>query len=49
VPFHVLNRAVGRRVVFQSAADYEGFIDSVAEMLWIRRMRICGYCVMPNH
>ena len=49
LPFHVLNRAVGRRAVFQSAADYEGFIDSVAETLRIRRMRICGYCVMPNH
>jgi len=49
VPFHVLNRAVGRRTVFESAADYEGFIETVAETLRIRRMRICGYCVMPSH
>jgi putative transposase len=49
LPFHVLNRAVGRRTVFESAGDYEGFIDSIAETLRIRRMRICGYCAMPNH
>jgi len=49
VPFHVLNRAVGRRTVFESTADYEGFIETVAETHRIRRMRICGYCVMPNH
>ncbi len=49
VPFHVLNRAVGRRTVFESATDYEGFIQTFAETLRIRRMRICGYCVMPNH
>jgi putative transposase len=49
VPFHVLNRPVGRRTVFESAADYAGFIETVAETLRSRRMRICGYCVMPNH
>lgn len=49
LPFHVLNRAVGRRTIFTSAADYECFIETVAETLRTRRMRICGYCVMPNH
>ncbi len=49
LPFHVLNRAVGRRTIFPSAADYECFIETVAETLRTRRMRICGYCVMPNH
>lgn len=49
LPFHVLNRAVGRRTVFRSGADYEGFIETVVETLRTRRMRICGYCVMPNH
>jgi len=49
VPFHVLNRAVGRRTIFESAADYECFIETVAETLRIRPMRICGYCVMPSH
>ena len=49
LPFHVLNRAVGRRNVFESAADYACYIDVVAEALRTRPMRICGYCVMPNH
>ena len=49
LPFHVLNRAVGRRTVFESTADYSVFVDVVAEALRTRPMRICGYCVMPNH
>jgi putative transposase len=49
LPFHVLNRAVGRRTVFESAADYSEFVNVLAEALRTRPMRICGYCVMPNH
>jgi len=49
LPFHVLNRAVGRRTIFESAGDYTAFVDIVAEALRTRPMRICGYCVMPNH
>lgn len=49
LPFHVLNRAVGRRTVFATGSDYEAFVEVVSETLRTRRMRICGYCVMPNH
>jgi REP element-mobilizing transposase RayT len=49
LPFHVLNRAVGRRKVFESPADYMAFGDAVSEALRTRPMRICSYCVMPNH
>jgi putative transposase len=49
VPFHVLNRAVGRRTLFASPADYEAFTESVAEAMRTRPMRVCAYCVMPNH
>jgi len=47
--FHVLNRSVGRRTLFASASDYVCFIDAIAEALHTRPMRICSYCVMPNH
>ena len=49
MPYHVLNRAVGRRKVFASRADYAACIEAIAEALRTRPMRICGYCVMPNH
>lgn len=49
MPFHVLNRAVGRRSVFQSRGDYAAFIETFAETLRTRPIRVCGYCVMPNH
>jgi hypothetical protein len=31
VPFHVLNRAGGRRNFFESTADDEGVVETVAE------------------
>jgi putative transposase len=49
MPFHVLNRAVGRRKVFDSSADFVAFVDAMGEALRTRPMRICSYCVMPNH
>jgi putative transposase len=49
MPFHVLNRSVGRRRVFQSRGDYVAFIETFAETLRTRPIRVCGYCVMPNH
>lgn len=32
-----------------SSADYVAFVETVAEALRTRPMRICGSCVMPNH
>ena len=47
--FHVLNRAVGRRTLFSKEADYLAFERVLEETLRTRPMRICAYCVMPNH
>jgi len=47
--FHVLNRGVGRRALFETDADYEAFERVLDETLRIRRLRICAYCLMPNH
>jgi REP element-mobilizing transposase RayT len=47
--FHVLNRGVNRRTLFFDAGDYEAFIVDVLETLRTRPMRICSYCIMPNH
>jgi putative transposase len=47
--FHVLNRGVGRRTLFEKAADYLAFLNVFTETLRTRPMRICAYCLMPNH
>ena len=47
--FHVLNRGVGRMKLFRKDADYRAFEAVVEETLDKRPMRICGYCLMPNH
>jgi putative transposase len=47
--YHVLNRGVGRNRLFFKEADYVAFEEIMAETLAVRPMRICAYCLMPNH
>jgi putative transposase len=47
--FRVLNRGVGRRTLFDKDTDYAAFEHVVEETLRIRPMRLCAYCLMPNH
>ncbi len=47
--FHVLNRGVGRRKLFRTDRDYQAFENVLIETLALRPMRLCAYCLMPNH
>jgi putative transposase len=47
--FHVLNRGIARMQVFEKAGDYEAFERILSETLQETPMRICAYCVLPNH
>ena len=47
--FHVLNRGVGRMRLFYKDADYIAFENHVERTLETCPMRICSYCLMPNH
>src|SRR5271157_1427717 len=44
--FHVLNRGVGRRVLFTKDEDFLAFERVVEETLRTRRVRLCAYCLM---
>lgn len=47
--FHVLNRGVGRRTLFDKAGDYLAFERVLEETPRTRPMRIRADCLMPNH
>jgi putative transposase len=47
--YHVMNRGVGRRGIFQKPEDYAAFERVLAEALARVPLRILGYCLMPNH
>jgi len=47
--YHVLNRANGRREIFQTSGDYRAFADALAEIQDRVSMRILAWCLMPNH
>jgi len=50
IAYHVMNRASGRLDLFQDAGDYEAF-ERVLSQAIAREpaVRVCGYCLMPNH
>jgi len=47
--FHVINRGVGRQQLFFDDDDYLALEQVVADTLDKKPMRICSYCLMPNH
>jgi putative transposase len=47
--FHVLNRGVGRMELFSKEKDFAAFDGLLEETLASRPVRVCAYCVMPNH
>jgi putative transposase len=47
--YHVLNRANGKRRIFESDRDYLAFERVLAEVQERIPMRILAWCVMPNH
>jgi putative transposase len=47
--FHVLNRGIARMQVFEKREDYEAFERTLCETLAHAPMRICAYCLLPNH
>lgn len=47
--YHVLNRGVGRLRLFSDPRDYEAFLEILDETLAKFPLRICGFCLLPNH
>jgi putative transposase len=47
--FHVLNRAIARVAMFEKDQDFNAFQRILCETLQQRPMRVCAYCILPNH
>lgn len=47
--YHVLNRGDARSEVIHKPADYDAFLDAVAESGVRVPDRLLAYCLMPNH
>lgn len=47
--FHVLNRAVGRRQIFDGDGDYAAFERVMQQALERTPVRLLSFCLMPNH
>jgi putative transposase len=47
--YHVLNRGNAGKAVFRKAADFEAFLNLLAEAGERMPMRLLSFCLMPNH
>lgn len=47
--YHVLNRGLEKRRIFQNNSDYDGFIKRLLEIYRRFDIVIYAYCLMPNH
>jgi putative transposase len=47
--YHVLNRGNGGAVVFHKDADYQAFLDLLADAKARYPVEVLGFCLMPNH
>jgi putative transposase len=48
--YHVMNRTSSKIDLFEDAGDYEAFLRVLSEASQRGRgMRVCAYCLMPNH
>ena len=47
--FHVMNRAVQKRRLFEVASDYEAFMRCLAFAHARVPVALLAYCIMPNH
>jgi len=47
--YHVINRGNGRVTVFHKPQDYEAFLSLLVEAKKRHRVKIFGFCLMPNH
>ena len=46
---HVINRGNNRQNVFRKAADFQAFLESVADLKERKRFELYGYCLLNNH
>ncbi len=49
VIYHALNRGNRREAVFHKPADYDAFLEAIADARRRIPLDLFGYCLMPNH
>ena len=47
--YHIVNRGVERRIVFEEASDYERFVELMSFYAKSFGITIHNYCLMSNH
>ena len=47
--YHVINRGNNRQDVFRKEADFQAFLQALADLKTRKPFELYGYCLMGNH
>ena len=47
--YHVVNREIGRQILFEKKGDYVRFLDTLRRYLKEEPFELIAYCLMENH
>lgn len=48
-PLHIVQRGHNRRLVFKTNSDYRYYLNNLLAAKGDLKIRVLGYCLMPNH
>ena len=47
--YHVVNRGIGKQILFEDEEDYERFLDTLKRYQKEEPFDLIAYCLMDNH
>jgi len=47
--YHVMNRGQFRRNIFMEDKGRQSFLDLLADIAWLWKVKVYAYCLMDNH
>lgn len=47
--YHVINRGIGKQILFEESEDYQRFLETLKRYAEEEKFEIISYCLMENH
>ena len=47
--YHVINRGIGKQILFEDADDFQRFLDTLKRYIEEEHFELISYCLMENH
>ena len=47
--YHIVNRGIGKQIIFEDDEDYERFLSTISRFQEEEKFSVLAYCLMDNH